>query len=160
MSLSMPPGSQRSCAAASRPAGSSSRFRSVEGPAPDVTVAVPSHERPLRLRWLLNALEEQTLPRSKWEIVVVHDCVGEETEELLQEHPLARDGILRHFRLPAGTGVPSRQRNVAWRGARAPLIAFTDDDCRPDPDWLARLLETAERHPGAIVQGATRPDPF
>ena len=29
--------------------------------APLITVAVASHDRPLRLRWLLNALEEQTL---------------------------------------------------------------------------------------------------
>ena len=28
---------------------------------PDISVVVPSHDRPLRLRWLLNALEEQTL---------------------------------------------------------------------------------------------------
>jgi cellulose synthase/poly-beta-1,6-N-acetylglucosamine synthase-like glycosyltransferase len=44
--------------------------------------------------------------------------------------------------------------------ARAPLVAFTDDDCRPEPGWLAALLAGAARHPGAIVQGTTRPDPF
>jgi GT2 family glycosyltransferase len=52
------------------------------------------------------------------------------------------------------------QRNAGWRAARSDLIAFTDDDCRPEPDWLARLLEAARANPGAIVQGATRPDPF
>jgi glycosyltransferase involved in cell wall biosynthesis len=121
---------------------------------------VPSHERPLRLRWLLNALEEQTLPRERWELVVTHDCAGDETEQLVTEHPLARDGLLRHRRLPAGTGDPGRQRNIGWREARAPLIAFTDDDCRPEADWLERLLAAAASHPGAIVQGRTRPDPF
>ena len=40
---------------------------------PDLTVAVASHERPLRLRWLLNALEEQTLERARFEVVVCHD---------------------------------------------------------------------------------------
>jgi glycosyltransferase involved in cell wall biosynthesis len=108
----------------------------------------------------LNALEEQSLPRERWEVVVVHDCAGDETEELLRDHPLAQAGTLRHARLPAGTGLPSRQRNVGWREARAPLIAFTDDDCRPDPRWLSGLIEAAAAHPGAIVQGATRPDPF
>jgi glycosyltransferase involved in cell wall biosynthesis len=108
----------------------------------------------------LNALEEQSLPRERWEIVVVHDCVGEETEELLRGHPLALSGTLRHIRLPAGTGLPGRQRNVGCREARAPLIAFTDDDCRPDSVWLSRLLETAAAYPDTIVQGATRPDPY
>jgi GT2 family glycosyltransferase len=126
----------------------------------EVSVVVPSHERPLRLRWLLNALEEQTLAPARWELVVVHDSRGDETEHLLDEHPLAAAGVLRHRRLEAGTGSPSRQRNVGWRMARAPLIAFTDDDCRPEPGWLAALLEGARRHPGAIVQAAVRPDPF
>jgi GT2 family glycosyltransferase len=126
--------------------------------APEISVVVPSHERPVRLRWLLNALEEQTLSRDRWELVVVHDS-GESTERLLHEHPLAREGMLRRIRLEPGTGAPARQRNVGWRAARAPLVLFTDDDCRPAPDWLARMLEAARREPGAIVQGATRPDP-
>lgn len=127
---------------------------------PAVTVVVPSHERELRLRWLLNALEEQTLPRGAWELVVVHDSRDDGTEELLRDHPLAAAGVLRHHRLPAGTGLPSRQRNVGWRDARADLVAFTDDDCRPDPGWLAGMLAAARGNPGAIVQGAVRPDPF
>jgi GT2 family glycosyltransferase len=126
----------------------------------EVSVVVPSHERPLRLRWLLNALEEQTLPRERWELVVVHDSRDDETEKLLDEHPLAAAGVLRHRRLEPGTGTPARQRNVGWRMATAPLVAFTDDDCRPEPGWLEALLSEARRSPGAIVQGAVRPDPY
>jgi GT2 family glycosyltransferase len=125
----------------------------------EVSVVVPSHERVTRLRWLLNALEEQTLPRDRWELVVVHDS-ADGSEELLTTHPLARAGVLRRVRLEPGTGSPSRQRNTGWREAGAALIAFTDDDCRPEPDWLERLLEAARSHPGAIVQGATKPDPY
>src|SRR4051794_30641094 len=126
----------------------------------DVSVVVPSHERPLRLRWLLNALEEQSLERDRWELVVVHDSRGEETEKLLRDHPLVAARVLRHLRLEPGTGLPSVQRNAGWREARAPVVAFTDDDCRPDRDWLARMLDAALREPGAIVQGRVRPDPF
>ncbi len=126
---------------------------------PAVSVVVPSHGRPLRLRWLLNALEEQTLPPDSWEVVVVHDDADEEAERLLRAHPLAAAGRLRHRRLPPGTGSAPRQRNAGWRAARTPLVAFTDDDCRPDPEWLERLLAAASRSAGAIVQGATRPDP-
>ena len=44
--------------------------------------------------------------------------------------------------------------------ARAPLVAFTDDDCRPAPDWLERLVEAAARERGdCILQGRTEPDP-
>lgn len=121
---------------------------------------VPSHARRLRLRWALNALENQTLARGQWEVVVVHDYDDRDTDETLGRHPLARDGTLRHIRIPPGTGSAARQRNLGWRAARAPLIAFTDDDCRPDAEWLAQLLEAAERNPGAIVQGRTLSDPL
>jgi GT2 family glycosyltransferase len=127
-------------------------------PTPEIAVAVASHDRPLRLRWLLNALEEQTLAPERFEVVVAHDSRGAETEELLRTHPLAARGTLRHVALPPVEG-PARNRNASWRATRAPLVAFTDDDCRPPADWLERALEAAARTPGAIVQGTTMPDP-
>ena len=46
-------------------------------------------------------------------------------------------------------------RNTGWRAASAPVVAFTDDDCRPEPTWLALLLAGAQRHPeSAAVGGA------
>ena len=128
-------------------------------PVPEIAVVVASHDRPLRLRWLLEALAEQTLARDRFEVIVGHDSSGHETEELLRSHRLAREGVLRHVTLEPGTAPPGRNRNAAWRIARAPLIAFTDDDCRPPPEWLERALAAARAHPGAIVQGATGPDP-
>jgi glycosyltransferase involved in cell wall biosynthesis len=128
--------------------------------APLATVVVASHGRPLRLRWLLNALEEQTLDGERWEAVVVHDYDADTAARILDEHPLARAGRLRHRAIAPGTGSPARQRNLGWRDARAPLVAFTDDDCRPEPGWLEALVATAERAPGQPVQGRTRPDPL
>ena len=122
-------------------------------------MVVPSHDRPVRLRWLLNALEEQTLARDRFEVIVGHDSAGPETDALLTSHPLARDGTLRAVRLEPGTAPPGRNRNAAWRAARAPLIAFTDDDCRPPKEWLEQLLTAVRANPGAIVQGRTDPDP-
>jgi len=125
-----------------------------------LSVVVASHARPLRLRWLLNALEEQTLPTDSWELIVVHGYDAAAAARFLGDHPLAAAGALREIGPPAGGGVPARQRNVGWRAAAGELVAFTDDDCRPEPDWLERLLAAAERHPAAVVQGATRPDPL
>jgi hypothetical protein len=120
---------------------------------------VPSHARRLRLRWLLNALEDQTLALDRFEVIVVHDYVGEDAE-LLDGHPLATAGRMRQIRVEPGSGRPSVQRNLGWRAARSPLVAFVDDDCRPETGWLDALVASAGEHPGAIVQGATRSDPF
>lgn len=118
-----------------------------------------SHARPLRLLWLLNALEEQTL-QEPWELIVVHDLDADAARRVLAGHPLAGSGRLRHIAIDPGTGSPARQRNLGWKAARGELVAFTDDDCRPEPEWLERLLRAARRSPGAVVQGATRPDPL
>jgi len=124
------------------------------------TVVVPSHGRPLRLLWLLNALEEQSLPAAAFDVVVVHDYAPATAARILDAHPLAHAGRLRHLAIAPGSGIPASQRNLGWREARAPLIAFVDDDCRPDPTWLERLVAAAAANPGAFVQGATRMDPF
>jgi GT2 family glycosyltransferase len=124
-----------------------------------VSVVVASHARHLRLRWLLNALEEQTLDEP-WEVVVVHDYDALTAERVLDRHPLARAGRLRHRAIEPGTGSPARQRNIGWRAAGGELIAFTDDDCRPEPTWLEGLVAGARCAPGSVVQGAVRPDPL
>jgi GT2 family glycosyltransferase len=52
---------------------------------------------------------------------------------------------------------PATARNKGWRDAAAPMVAFTDDDCVPQPAWLATLhaaLGDAE-----IVQGRTMGNP-
>ena len=129
-------------------------------PGPGVSVVIPSHGRRLRLRWLLNALEEQCAPPGGWEVIVVHDYDDTDTEAVLDRHPLTVAGTLRHIRIAPGTGSPARQRNLGWRAARSPLVLFTDDDCRPAADWVATMAAAARAHPGAIVQGRTRPDPY
>jgi GT2 family glycosyltransferase len=126
----------------------------VEAVIPDVSVVVASHERRERLGVLLDALAAQSLPRERWELVLAHtyDDTG-----FIDDHPLARDGVLRQVRAEQRPAPPAVQRNAGWRAARGRLIAFTDDDCRPELDWLARMLEA--HSDGAIVQGATKPDP-
>jgi GT2 family glycosyltransferase len=118
-------------------------------------VCVASHRRPVRLRWLLDALTHQTI--EDFEVVVCHsDGPDSETAALLDDHAL---GERLRVVAPAGRSDPGHQRNRAWRAATAPVIVFTDDDCRPPADWLERLLATVEAQPGAVVQGAVRPDP-
>lgn len=116
-----------------------------------LSVVVPSHDRPLRLRWLLNALSEQTF--TDFEVVVVHDSAGPETDALLASHPLAPRAIKL---APCG---PARKRNAGVEAAKAQTVVFTDDDCRPPADWLDRLHAAAGRSPGAIIQGRVLPDP-
>src|SRR5918994_3116431 len=126
-------------------------------PYPELSVVVPAHARPLRLRWLLNALEEQRLARSRFEVLVGYDADDGEIAELLSGHALTRAGVVRP--LPSDDRAPAPKRNACWRAARAPSVLFTDDDCRPPEEWLDQAIRAAREHPGAVIQGRTQPQP-
>jgi glycosyltransferase involved in cell wall biosynthesis len=124
-----------------------------------VTVVVPSHGRAEGLKEVLDALAAQTLSAHLWEVVVAHTYAPDVVRGVLDGHELARAGLLRHIAVDPSEARATRQRNLAWRAGRGRLVAFTDDDCRPEPTWLERLIDRAAEYPGAIVQGTTRPDP-
>jgi GT2 family glycosyltransferase len=131
----------------------------MDQPTPEIAVVIASHNRALRLRWLLNSLEEQTLDRERFEVIVAYDSDDDDaTADLLAEHPINATAIERDPPEP-GINTASKLRNAAWRQATAPLIAFTDDDCRAPADWLENALGAATKHPGAVIQGMTLPDP-
>jgi glycosyltransferase involved in cell wall biosynthesis len=117
--------------------------------APEVSVVVPTRDRAERVRVVLEALGQQTLPRDRFEVIVVDDGSAASLSSA------GADRLLRHDS-PRG---PAAARNTGWRAARGPLVAFTDDDCRPEPGWLEAGLRAHRLSPGAIVQGRTRPEP-
>jgi GT2 family glycosyltransferase len=119
---------------------------------PEVSVVVATHRRETRLAFLLEALAGQTLEGGRFEVIVVRsDAPGPRAEP-----PAALD--VRFLDGPAVAG-PAELRNIGWPAARAPLVAFTDDDCRPAPGWLTALAEAHAADPEAFLQGPTRPDP-
>jgi GT2 family glycosyltransferase len=115
---------------------------------PAVSVVIVSARR-TRLAFALEALAAQTLPEAEFEVIVVRDAP--------EGAPPDVPGVAATWLDGEGSGNIAALRNQGWRAARAPYLAFTDDDCRPVPDWLERLLERSG--PGRIVQGRTRPDP-
>ena len=137
-----------------RRAGYRSRMVDPAGPRPEISVVVASHDRPLRLRWLLNALEEQTLPRERWEVVVGHDSRGPETAELLATHPLARAGTLRHVALAPGRRRRRASATRRWRAAARAAGRLHRRRLPPAaPSGSSALLAAARAHPGADRPG-------
>ncbi len=130
--------------------------------APRVSVVVSSYQRPAELGRLLRALERQTLDQDAYEVIAVNNGSGPATAAVLTDAQRDLALHLHTVRHPRTRG-PAGGRNSGWRRASAPLIAFTDDDCVPAPDWLERLLATAQATEGTpapvIVQGRTEPDP-
>ncbi len=121
---------------------------------PAVSVVVATRNRSALVARLVEAVAAQK--GVDFELIVVDDGSSDGTLEVLER--LAEDAPIRITPIytTAGRGAPGA-RNVGWRRANAPLIAFTDDDCIPQPGWLATLV--AHAGDADIVQGRTMPDP-
>ncbi|HEX9549346.1 MAG TPA: glycosyltransferase family A protein [Acidimicrobiales bacterium] len=123
--------------------------------APEVAVIVPTRNRPYGLQRLVRALEAQSISPDLWELVIVDDCSEEPTamaiKKLIDASPLRT----RSLRTGVSAG-PAPVRNLGWRSTTSPLLAFIDDDCVPDPDWLAAGLLAINGSPRiGVVQGRT-----
>ena len=123
---------------------------------PDITVVVATRDRARRLAALLASLREQTLATARFEVVVVDDGSTDETQSVLAAE--RRRGELSMTVLHHGRGGgPGAVRNTGWPTARAPLVAFIDDDCEADPTWLEALVMTWRGDELHFLQGSTTP---
>jgi glycosyltransferase involved in cell wall biosynthesis len=121
-----------------------------------ISAVVCTYDRYASLGNCLGALERQTLAREQCEIIVV-DNTPERAESDRQAAAYASWGNLRWLHEPR-PGL-SNARNVAMWQARAPLLAFIDDDALASPGWLAGLADAFAGfgEPVHIVGGPVRP---
>jgi GT2 family glycosyltransferase len=119
------------------------------------SVVVATYNRAPLLPRLVRALEAQR-GVGPFEVVIVDDSSTDDTWSVL-EKLAATTTLPLHIAQTAQNSGPATARNIGWRTASAPLIAFTDDDCVPDEHWLGRLVNALGE--GDVVQGRTEPDP-
>jgi len=126
-------------------------------PRPDVVVSVVIETVTTRehssadslideLAGTLAAVERQTYPRDKFEIIVVlDDAIDAGIAAALQRQ------------YPRVTIAHAREsnyfdaKNSGARAARGSIVALLDGDCQPRPDWLELLVSRFEPDVGAVV---------
>jgi glycosyltransferase involved in cell wall biosynthesis len=74
-----------------------------------------------------------------WELVIVDNGSTDNTSNVIEQFRTSFTGQLAVVmeNLPG----LARARNRGWRAAKGELIAFTDDDCYPDPKFLQSCIE-------------------
>jgi glycosyltransferase involved in cell wall biosynthesis len=107
---------------------------------PLVSVIIPVWNSPRLIRDCLAAIEQQTLPRDRFEILVVDNGSTDDTAAVARRIP----GVTVLEETQPGSYAA---RNRALAAARGEYVAFTDADCLPAPDWLETALRAAQAHP-------------
>lgn len=120
------------------------------GPAPRFTVIVATFNRPRSLDACLRALAAQDLPHGDFEVLVVDDGSATPQREIVERF----SGALMVRVIEQANAGPATARNAGAREARGRFLAFTDDDCQPDPGWLSALGLALDQHPTALVGGS------
>jgi GT2 family glycosyltransferase len=120
-------------------------------PQPVFSIVVPTYNRPRRLAGFLESLTGQDYDPDGFEVVLIDDGSEVDLEPVAEGF---RDRLNVVFLRQSHGGV-ARGRDAGAVAARGMYLAFTDDDCMPAPDWLAKLEQALEATPSCAVGGYT-----
>jgi glycosyltransferase involved in cell wall biosynthesis len=110
-----------------------------------VSVIIPVFQDEAGLRRCLSALERQTYPKERYEVVVVNNDSSQ---------TLHLEGLPSNVRIVEEATVGSyAARNKGIAVSRGDILAFTDADCAPEDDWLERGVAQLQQHPDAGLVG-------
>ncbi|HLP89469.1 MAG TPA: glycosyltransferase [Nostocaceae cyanobacterium] len=119
---------------------------------PKLSVVIPIYNGEADLPDLLHCLESQTYPQKQVEYLLVDNNSSDRTLAILQTtatnspltiHPISENNIQSSY----------AARNTGIRAATGEIIAFTDADCRPQPQWLEALIQPFVNPEVLIVAG-------
>ncbi len=116
--------------------------------APELTVLIPSRERPERLRRCLESILACAYPATRFSVLVVDNAPqSDRTRALIEELAGAFAGRVHYQREDAPGSASARNRGLA--AVDTPLVVMTDDDVIADRHWLTEIARAFEAYPSA-----------
>jgi len=120
------------------------------------SILICTYNRAGLLRETLAALQAMTpAPDFDVEIIVVDNNCTDNTALVIAE--AARDSKVPIIALRETRQGKSFALNTGLRAARGDIIALTDDDVWPEPNWLNRIVENFRAHDVTFVFGKVLP---
>ena len=115
---------------------------------PLFSVIVPVLDDAAGLHRCLEALDRQTLPKDWFEVIVVDNG---------SQQPMGPVVARFKFACCLSEAIPGSYaaRNTGARHATGTLLAFTDADCEPRPDWLEQAARIFMQEPGVSAIGGS-----
>jgi len=123
---------------------------------PEVSVVLSTYNRAQVLPRALESLLDQDLAPARYEVVAVNNNSSDHTGQVITCF-LGKARNVRYVFEPR-QGL-SHARNTGILVARAPIVAFTDDDVRVARNWLSTIIRLFADHPDvACVGGKVLPN--
>lgn len=122
---------------------------------PKISVIIPIYNGEKDLPNLINCLLEQTYPKEKIEFLLVDNNSSDRTAKILEQATkTASDrAIVLHHLSEKFIQSAYAARNQGIRKASGEIIVFTDADCRPQTDWLEKLVRPFAKSEIGMVIG-------
>jgi glucosyl-dolichyl phosphate glucuronosyltransferase len=98
----------------------------------------------------LASLGKQSLPKSKYEVIVVDNSSNTRAQRNFWKRPRRKLALTLEIQAEPGL---SKARNTGTRVATAPIVAFCDDDAVASPTWLESLVGVFNDEPSAGMAG-------
>ncbi len=102
------------------------------------SIIVCTHNRSDKLPGVIGQLRAQNYPPDAFEILVVNNCSTDNTKDVVGQF-VTEPGVVVYSIEENRPGV-TYARNRGAQEAHYPYLAYLDDDCSVDPDWLSQLL--------------------
>jgi glycosyltransferase involved in cell wall biosynthesis len=120
------------------------------------SVVIATRNREALLAVTLDALAAQDWPADRMEVIVADNGSTDGTARVVADAGRRRPGAAVRYVWVEQPGKSSAV-NQALSMASGDLIALTDDDVRPEPDWLRRLAAAFDETAADFVAGRIRP---
>lgn len=116
---------------------------------PVFSIIIPTYNRPGQLADCLAALAQLDYPPDRVEVLVVDDGGALSPASVVDQF---QDRLAIRLIRQANAG-PGSARNTGARNAKGEILAFTDDDCLPQSDWLRALATRYLSAPDPVIVG-------
>jgi len=116
-----------------------------------LSVVITTYNRSASLQRAVRSVLDQRAPSAgTFELIIVDNNSTDDTRAAVQQMAAAEPWLRYVFEPRQGS---SFGRNAGTHHARAPIVAFTDDDVRVESDWVESILRAFREYPRAAIVG-------
>ncbi len=118
---------------------------------PHISIVIPTYNRPERLKSCLDSITGLNYSKERFEVIIVDDGSKNPLDTVVKPYQQQLNLTL----IRQKNAGPAAARNTGANTAKGQYLAFTDDDCTLDKNWLVALENGFSQTSNALLGGKT-----